>query len=633
MADLLSALVDRCPEDPLQALEDIKPVLNDVRPDVRIMALNTLVRIAAIVEGIEDPKLSASALKLVNQLFSTRVADPDEDVRAFTVEGMAQIVKSGDQEAGKLVVPYLQDWRGGVRRSAIDLLGRLFIGGRAKGAILKPLLEKLEDQDTEVRHATIKALSAVTPKGDSTVVSALHQRVDAKHSKAISEEMHGLCCQALWQVAQPGDTDTVDVLIANLAQHKDGNVRLEAARGLGVIGNSTDRDFLASGGKDLVINALCRSLGRADELPQVYSPEMLEQVRREEEERQRKAEEDRKKKAEEERLRRLEEDSDDPFEVVDPEPVVEEVKEPEVQEPEIAEEVQEEEVVEEEPQKPAWQLEWEEEERLRREEEERNRLPSLEELFPVLVNRPLEEDQNGKRAQQLTPDEDAGVREEALRSVLKVAKKGDRLVLAAALLCLSDEEQKVRAEAFTVLTALHPSGADLSCSVCVMHVMVMGCEYYGEADARLFAIQYLIDRGQKGDEVIHGVISRQLFHARGSNFNQANAAERRLLLEALVTLAPGYERASVEEALLAGMEDVSAEVRVRSLELLPPFVDSKNRAAALEAVSVRLRDRDPDVKAAAAKTVATLGEPFSPMKTVKLSSTGQHLLVLKEAID
>mmetsp|Transcript_25384 Transcript_25384/g.46031 ORF Transcript_25384/g.46031 Transcript_25384/m.46031 type:complete len:775 (+) Transcript_25384:39-2363(+) len=699
MVDSLNAIVDATLDDPNAALDRLAKLVNNVNPEVRCQTIVALVRVAAIAGSIEDPKLLKVVMDRIYRLFADRIGDPDANVRFDTVEALSQVVTRGDQEVGKLVAVHLKDWKAGVRCSAVDAIARLFSGGLAKAAVLKEFLPSLEDVDTEVRNATARALPIIAATGSATAVPALQARLDLKKLKGKSNEEQMLCCEALWQVAAPGDPKTASVL-QNLAANCDlPEVRSSAVRGLGRIGVAVadpkkDASQEEEEEKPMLkgnpfVEFLCVVVGRVSELPEVNLNEPFEEPVQKKKKRRKKKkivgsddeeadqeavaqeEEDEEEETEEEaarrrrrrkrrrRKRRIEagedvsssdpddegeddddddEDDDDDSEdsedgsskksekaaktedstgdaqpsgvlsIPPPPPPPEDPtgdaqaeELPEAQASDAAEmppeEIAPEEVPPEEPP-----------------EEVRPPTPTITDLHPELLLEVLREDV------PVVQDGDPGVRREALRSLVQIANKGDRRAMAAALLCLRDPAQDVREAAIEAIVALNPPG-DVAAVIAISQPLME--DGYGKADIRRLAVQALLAIADAGNEGTAAVVTEQLQLAAlpGGPVGEATAAERRGLLEALAYVAPQASHGDVQEALVRGTADNSAEVRKRALELLHGIVFPRGKQQVIDAAYACLKDRDAGVKGAASQLLKVLGgEPSGDVIVIRVQN-------------
>ncbi|CAE8617735.1 unnamed protein product [Polarella glacialis] len=241
------------------------------------------------------------------------------------------------------------------------------------------------------------------------------------------------------------------------------------------------------------------------------------------------------------------------------------------------------------------------------EEQQEPELPEvplgLTDVYPHLLFAVLDDVDEKGHPICITQDGDATVRCDALQSLAVVAKKGDRKAMAAAMFGLQDSTHAVREAAREAMLALHPP-QDVAALVGLTQLL-----NHRTADVRRLAVKVLIDIADSGDQAVAGMVAQQLEAVAASNttLGGVNAPERRMLLEALIRIAPKNDSSAVE-AVFSRLGDVSSEVRVVALELLPQVQDTGGKRAAAAAAEM-LKDRDASVRAAAARVLQEMGEP------------------------
>ncbi|CAK9020010.1 unnamed protein product [Durusdinium trenchii] len=168
-------------------------------------------------------KMSEEQLQKLSQKLSTM---SPEDLAKFaaglpTVKAEAERQKEAEEKRARTLLGapgiatrsknaamlHFQDWRGGVRRTAVDALARLFAGGLAKDTVLTKLVACIEDQDAEVRRSTARTLVTICPEGNQATLAALAGKI-----KGPLRELHALATEVLWTVAKPGDAKVIKLL-------------------------------------------------------------------------------------------------------------------------------------------------------------------------------------------------------------------------------------------------------------------------------------------------------------------------------------------------------------------------------------------------------------------------------------
>lgn len=572
--------------EPLAALDRLQPLIRDVDPSLRYDGLETMIRIALMVYARGDGEEVAQCYGKIFRPFASSVGDPDENVRALALEGISSVLKRGDHETGDLVAPHLKDWRGGVRRTAVDALARLFTGGLAKDNVLTKLVACVEDQDIEVRNSTVRTLLAICPEGNQAAISALITKV-----KNSPRDVQALASEVLGVVAKPGDVKVIKGFALILQTSDDARVRRNAAIGLGKMGLQSNDPSKPNKYAEVCVEALCAALGCTLDLPIVDLQWIADEPARRlaEEEAQRawsasqnpaeQKEVDSEAEVYDSRAEANASDAD-----VDPGPV--QVSQPE-QSPESAEPGTDQ--VADEDQMPSTETD--------------DAVPRVDirafplgELYPHLGFDLLGEIQK---------DSDASVRYEALCSLQKIVDRGDRRVLGALLVALRDPDREVCCRAVDAISSLYDFvPGDLTLVIAVAQMLMQDSTGYGNINNRKAALQALLRASEVGDEAMVAVLVRHLEAMRDLGLD-AGAGERKLLLEALQCIVPEEWRSELEDALVASLEDPTAEVRIAALKLLSSLNPEPVR---VRAITKRLRDRHPEVKALAAEVLCTWGE-------------------------
>jgi len=556
--------------EPLQALDRLKPLIGDVDPRLRYDGLEAMIRIALMVYARGDAEEVRLCYQKLSQPFASSVGDPDQTVRTLALEGISSVLRRGDHETGDLVASHLKDWRGGVRRTAVDALARLFTGGLAKDNVLTKLVVCIEDHDVEVRTSAVRTLLAICPEGNKATITALIDKV-----KNAPGDVQAVASEVLWTVAKPGDVKVIKGFASILQTNEDVRVRRNAAMGLGKMGLQSTDPSKPNKYAEVCVEALCVALGGSLDLP-VVDLQWIDDVLN----------------PKEEVVDAEESDSDS-----------EKAKKKQQVESESEESDAVEVPVEETPQNAEpGEGDGEEEEELSPEEiaaarrAARREMP-LEELYPHLTFDLLGEIQQ---------DSDASVRYEALCSLQKIIDRGDRRVLGSLLVALRDPDREVCWRAVEAISQLYEFvPGDLSLVIAIAQMLMQDREEYGNINNRKAALQVLMQASGIGDvEATVDVLIRHL-EAMGDRGLDAGAGERRLLLEALDCLVPEDTRSHFAEMLVHSLEDHSAEVRITSLKLLGAL---DPRPARVSAVSQRLRDRHEGVKEVAGEVLSAWGE-------------------------
>eukprot|EP00435_Cladocopium_sp_Y103_P043120 s3717_g12.t1 len=485
-----------------------------------------------------------------------------------------------------LVAPHLKDWRGGVRRTAVDALARLFTGGLAKDNVLTKLVACVEDQDIEVRNSTVRTLLAICPEGNQAAISALITKV-----KNSPRDVQALASEVLGVVAKPGDVKVIKGFALILQTSDDARVRRNAAIGLGKMGLQSNDPSKPNKYAEVCVEALCAALGCTLDLPIVdlhwIADEPARRLAEEEAQRALTAQqnlEEQKKEVDSEAEDTQAEANATSDADVDPGPV--QVSQPE-QPPESADPgtdqvADEDEVPSTETDDAVPRVDF--------------RAFPLGELYPHLGFDLLGEIQK---------DSDASVRYEALCSLQKIVDRGDRRVLGALLVALRDPDREVCCRAVDAISSLYDFvPGDLTLVIAVAQMLMQDSTGYGNINNRKAALQALMQASDIGDEAMVAVLVRHLEAMRDLGLD-AGAGERKLLLEALQCIVPEEWRSELEDALVASLEDPTAEVRIAALKLLSSLNPEPVR---VRAITQRLRDRHPEVKALAAEVLCTWGE-------------------------
>jgi len=604
----------------LGAMEGLQRLISDVNPQLRYDAVEALMHIALAVFARADAEEVKLCYDLFSRHLSKSVGDHDEYVRALALEGISSVLRRGDNDAGNRVAAHLKDWRGGVRRAAVEAIARLFAGGSAPESVLRHLADHVDDHDIEVREATTRVLPTICPEGSQAVIAALLPKLAT--IKQIEPRIR--TCQVLWTVAKRGDGKVVRALCELLEKSDDSGIRREAARGLGKLGAPRVEEDKPNKHTETCVAALCAALGRATELP-VMDPRGLaaEELRREEEQRARleaellaaqKAAEAAARAAEGQEDGEEEQGGDGDDSIVDVEETPKEATRPPSKPPTPlpVEKLPAQQEAEQEAADPgdspdgegaeaeegAPPPEGEEEEEAEPEPADEPWPPeSLVERYPHLCfDLFFEFEPIGK-------DEDPAVRLEALSSLESLAARGDRRALGALLLSLRDEDAEVCSRAMQSFIALyeHVPG-DLAIVIAVAQMMMAGSNVYGNSNSRKAALQALVGSDGSSNRALAAVLSRHLEALRELGTLEAAAAERLLLLEALSRTVPEELQAHLADILLISLLDQSVEVRLLALRHLAPMGPDSPR---VRGVADRLRDKQPAVKELAAEVLQT----------------------------
>ncbi|CAK9019682.1 unnamed protein product [Durusdinium trenchii] len=533
--------------DAIAALERLEPLLRDVNPTLRYEGLEAMIRIALLVYARADPQEVSACYEKLPRHFAARVGDPDQDVRALALEGISSVIKRGDHETGDHVVAHLKDWRGGVRRTAVDALARLFAGGLAKDTVLTKLVACIEDQDAEVRRSTARTLVTICPEGNQATLAALAGKI-----KGPLRELHALATEVLWTVAKPGDAKVIKLLSHLLQSNDDPRVRRQAAMGLGKMGTPSKDKEHPNKHAEVCIEALCTALGCCMDLPIVDLQWIADEPKRREEEELRRLMEAQAELEQQEADQTSEEqDSQDEADAnqgdASPaEPVIE-ANPFQEQPPQPEDDVQgTQEQGEEQTSQPSAEN-----------PEEDSPVEGCDEalapgdLFPHLRFDLLPETEK---------DCDHSVRYEALSSLEKIIDRGDRRVLGALLVALRDPDREVCCKAVEAISALYEFvPGDLTVVIAVAQVLMQDSDGYGNINNRKAALRALITAAGVADEAMSAVLLCHLETMRDKSTLDAGAGERKLLLQALDCVVPEDLRSQLGDALVASLEDQTVE--------------------------------------------------------------------------
>lgn len=261
---------------PADAVEALSTLLDDPDEFVRIQAVESLVKLEDpavvpwLVEAADDP-LSSVRMAVYEGLgrFGDPVAIPvllkglyeeDDTIRTVAVRALTEI--PGEEAVGVLLDVAIQDQNERVRELVVRAMGnrrvreavpRLegMLGAesdlvRANAAMIlaelgdrssvPSLSQALEDPYFKVRSLAAHALGTIGAD-EPTVVERLRERLEV-------EDVAMTRVDLAWNMARCGDRSRLDVVRELLFRGNPEDVRAQAARALGEIGDAQDVDLL-----------------------------------------------------------------------------------------------------------------------------------------------------------------------------------------------------------------------------------------------------------------------------------------------------------------------------------------------------------------------------------------------------
>lgn len=258
------------------AVGDLVAVLDDPSEDVRVMSLIALAQIAdpapvpALVEMVDDPLLTvrmqlSRTLGLIGDprgipALERLLYDPDETVRLSSARSLgwigtpeavqtlvnialmdeAEFVRGvvvrvlGDQDL-KDAIPLLEDAMLGesdhVRANAAYVLREM-----ADESSLPSFIEALEDPFYKVRSLAAHAVGDIGPN-NADGAEVLRERLKVESHEMVQVDL-------VWNLARCGDGSHLEVARRLLLRAGEEDVRAEAAKALGDVGDSSDIPLL-----------------------------------------------------------------------------------------------------------------------------------------------------------------------------------------------------------------------------------------------------------------------------------------------------------------------------------------------------------------------------------------------------
>ncbi len=298
---------------PAGAVDELVRVLDDPDEAVRVEAIRAL-------GAIGDPKATPALLPLVGDrldtvrlataralgglkdpaavpAFERLLADTDETVRVTAILALAEV--PGPEAVGLLLKSALQDEYERVRQFAV----RMLASKRAQEAI--PLVERAVQNESDLLRST--AAQVLGEFGDASSVPVLLRALDDPYFKVRSLSAHTLAKVApsdpqareavirrfaveeeamtrvdlAWALAGMGDRSGIPILRELLFKGQPQEVRAEAAKALGEVGEPSDRALLKRASRDkqgMVRDAVSKALDRLEAGPAAAPARQVPQV-------------------------------------------------------------------------------------------------------------------------------------------------------------------------------------------------------------------------------------------------------------------------------------------------------------------------------------------------------------------
>ena len=245
----------------ISAIPELQKALKDSKPDVRVMAAQTIGRIGLnarsalpdLVDVLDDDRyeVRAAGADAIEKIIGPDPGEEDRDLmvrvhinrleskdwiaRLNAANHLAEMGPEGADAVPALVSALLDksDWNSRyneVRRAAAHALGEMRFAARAANPAL---IEASRFHDYDVRLEAVKALGKIGPKNDTSVIEALKASLKDPDFDVRREAANSLGGFEVY-------ADSTVPNLVNALSDQDFDVRREAAHSLGRIGPKTD---------------------------------------------------------------------------------------------------------------------------------------------------------------------------------------------------------------------------------------------------------------------------------------------------------------------------------------------------------------------------------------------------------